>query len=78
LLVAINNTWAAGLQGEATVAVSNSPGRPLRSLPFGGRVNWGPADWLTVGLFLGVETQRAAQSPEGNWLAARATVTLAW
>lgn len=78
VLVALNNTWAVGPQVELTVAMQNSPGKALRSLPLGATVNLSPVEPLTFGLFVGYETQKAARNSEHDFVAGRLTATLLW
>lgn len=78
ILVALSNAWALGPQVELTVALQNSPGKALRSLPIGAAVNTNPVEPLTLGLFLGFETQKAARNSEHDFLAGRLTATLLW
>jgi len=78
VLVALSNTWAVGPQVELTVAMQNSPGKALRSLPIGATINMNPVDPLTLGLFVGFETQKVARNSEHDFLAGRLTATLLW
>jgi hypothetical protein len=78
VLVALNNTWAVGPQVELTVAMQNSPGKALRSLPLGAAVNLSPVEALTFGLFAGFETQKVARNAKHDSLAGRLTATLLW
>lgn len=78
LLVAIDNTWAVGPQVELTVAMHNSPGKALRSLPLGAAVNLNPVEPLTLGLFLGYEFEESARNSKHDFVAGRLTATLLW
>lgn len=78
VLVALSNAFAVGPQVELTVALQNSPGGALRSLPLGVAVNLNPVEPLTLGLFAGIETKMAARNSQHDFLAGRLTATLLW
>ncbi len=75
LLVALDNHWAFGVQAELTAALQNSPGKTVRGLPVGAVANFSPCELVTFGLFVGVETQRAARNSEHDYLTGRLTST---
>ena len=79
LLIALDNSWAVGAQVEFSLAVKNAPSKDrLRSLPVGAVANLQVARWLTLGLFVGWETQPEARNGEHDGLAGRLTVTGMW
>jgi hypothetical protein len=78
LLVATSNHFAIGGEIDLTVAIKNAPPSALRSLAFGPRMNWSPADPLTLGLFLGYESRESARNSEHDVLAGRASIALLW
>jgi hypothetical protein len=78
LLFALSEPVSLGLELDATVAVQNSAGDALRSLPVGVVGNLQIVRACTLGLFLGLETQREARNSRHDILAARLTTTLLW
>jgi hypothetical protein len=78
LLLALNNRLAFGPQFELTVALKNAPGKSLRSLPVGGRLNLAFMPELTLGLFLGYETQESGRNSEQDSVTGRITVVYLW
>jgi hypothetical protein len=78
LLVALGEPVSVGFELDATVAVQNSAGDALRSLPLGLAGNVQVARELTFGLFLGYETQREARRSRGDFVAGRVTATALW
>jgi hypothetical protein len=79
LLVALDNEWAVGLQLELSVAVQNAPSADrLRSFPIGAVANLEVSQGLSLGLFLGWETQLDGRNGAHDGLAGRLTVTGLW
>jgi hypothetical protein len=78
LLVALGEPTSVGLELDATVAIQNSAGDALRSLPFGVAGNVQVARELTFGLFLGYESQPEARNTRGDFVAGRVTATALW
>jgi hypothetical protein len=78
LLLALSKPVSLGLELDATVAVQNSAGNALRSLPIGVAGNLQIVRAFTLGLFLGYETQPEARNSRHDVLAGRLTGTLLW
>jgi hypothetical protein len=78
LLVALNEPLSLGVELDATIVVQNGAGDAGRSFPVGVVGNVQVVRAVTLGLFLGYETQPEARNGRHDFAAGRLTATVLW